>query len=74
MTLTTATGPTAPTTSTPATTPRPARRRLAAVWWRVVEGLATDNGWCWAACTWGPLPAALARSAGRYPDDDRGRY
>lgn len=38
------------TVTTPATEPRRLRDALRTLGRWVVEGLATDNGWCWGAC------------------------
>lgn len=41
------------------------RRLLRALGRAVVHGLATENGWCWAACTLGTFPIGTALAAHR---------
>lgn len=58
MTTTTLTAP------VPVPLPRFARTRraLCAAGRAVVDGLATDNGWCWAYGVWYPYMGPIAQS------------
>jgi hypothetical protein len=48
------------------------RTALRALGRAVVQGLATENGWCWAACTLGTFPIGTALAAhGRPAPRDR---
>ncbi|GEL20014.1 hypothetical protein PA7_38510 [Pseudonocardia asaccharolytica DSM 44247 = NBRC 16224] len=38
----------------------------------ILQGLGSDNGWCWAACTLGTFPVGMALAAHRgYRHTDR---